>query len=63
MKDETISYIINVNLAQKEEQTRHKRERKLVNSKKFKFEYTNKSYIHNPKSVPENATYKILLEF
>ena len=31
--------------------------------KKFKFDHTNKCYIHNPAPVLENDTHKILLDF
>ena len=31
--------------------------------KKFKFDHTNKCYMHNPSSVLENETYKILWDF
>ena len=31
--------------------------------KKFKFDHTNKWYMHNPASVLENATHKLLWDF
>ena len=31
--------------------------------KKFKFDYTNEWYMHNPESVLANETYKLLLDF
>ena len=53
-------------LAQKEYKTRHDWVGKVNNwklCKKFKFEYTNKWYIHNPASVLENDTQKLLWDF
>ena len=31
--------------------------------KKFRFDYTNKWYMHNPESILENETYKLLWDF
>ena len=31
--------------------------------KKFKFDHANKRYIHNPESILENETHKILWDF
>ena len=31
--------------------------------KKFKSDYTNKWYMHNPKSVPENEIHELLWDF
>ena len=31
--------------------------------KKFKFHRTKKWYMHNPESVPENETHKVLWDF
>ena len=53
-------------LAQKEYETRHNLIGKVIHGelcKKFKFDHTNKSYIHNPESVLENETHKILWGF
>ena len=50
-------------LAQNEYKTRHDSVGKLINwelSKKFKFDHTNKWYMHNPTSVLENGTHKLL---
>ena len=32
-------------------------------SKELKFDHTNKGYVHNPASVPENETHKLLWDF
>ena len=47
-------------------QTRHDWVGKVIHRelrKKFKFDHTNKGYMHNPESVPENGTHKILWDF
>ena len=67
-RDETINHIISEcsKLAQKECKTRHDWMGKVIHwelCKKFKFDHTNKWYIHNPWSVLENETRKILLGF
>ena len=67
-RDETINRIISEysKLAQKEYKTRHDWVGKVIHSemcKKFKFNYTNKSYIHNPSPVLENDTHKLLWDF
>ena len=60
-RDETIKHIISEcsKLAQKEYKTRHDWEM----SKKFKFDHTNKWYMHNPPHVLENNTHKLLWDF
>ena len=53
-------------LAQKEYQTRHDWVGKGIHwemCKKFKFDHTNKWYTHNPASVLENYTHKLLRDF
>ena len=59
-RDETITHIISEcsKLAQKEYKTRHDWGGKM--SKKFKFNHTNKWYMHNPAPVLENNTHKRL---
>ena len=64
-RDETIDYIIRESskLAEKEYKTRHDWEGKGIHwelYKKFKFDHTNKWYKHNPESVQENETHKLL---
>ena len=63
--DKTINHIISKRrkLAQKEYKTRHDWMGKVIHwelCKKFKFDHTNKWYLHNPKSVGENDTNKLL---
>ena len=58
-RDETINHIINeyCKLALKEYKTRHDWVGKIMHwklCKKFKFDHTNKCYLHNPTSVLEN---------
>ncbi len=65
---ETINRIISEfsKLAQKEYKTRHDWVGKVINGemcKKFKFDHTNKWYMHNPAPVLENNTYKLLWDF
>ena len=67
-RDETINNIINEcsKLAQKEYKTRHDWVGKVIHwemSKQFKFDHTNKWYMHNPEPVLENNTEKLLWEF
>ena len=67
-RDETINHIISEcsKLAQKEYKTRHDWVGKVINwemCKKFKFDHTNKWYMHNPASVQENDTHKLLWDF
>ena len=53
-------------MAQKEYKTRHDWMSKVIHwklHKKFKFNHTNKWYMHNPESVLENETQKVLLNF
>ena len=53
-------------LAQKEYKTRHDLVSKVIHwelCKKFKFDHTNKWYIHKPASVLENDTHKLLWDF
>ena len=64
-KDETINHIISecIKLAQKEDKTRHDKEFHRDMCKKLKFDHTNKWHIHNPASVQENNTHKLLWVF
>ena len=67
-RDETINHIISEcsKLAQKGYKTRHDLESKVIHwemCKKFKFDYTNKWYMHNPASVLKNDTHKLLWDF
>ena len=67
-RDETFHHIISKcnKLAQKEYKTRHDWVGKLIHwerCKKFKFDHTNKWYMHNPESVLENSTHKLLWDF
>ena len=64
-RDETINHIICEwsKLVQKEYKTRHDWVGKVIHRKmckKFKFEHSNKWYLHNPATVLENDTHKIL---
>ena len=66
--DETINHIISEcsKLAQKEYKTRRDWVGKVIHwemYKKFKFDHTNKWYMHNTESVVENDTYKLLWDF
>ena len=64
-RDETIYHIIS-ELAQKEYKTRHNWVGKVIHwemCKKFKFDHTNKWYMHNPAPVRENNTHKLLWDF
>ena len=67
-RDETINHIISEcsKLAQREYKARHDWVGKVIHwemCKKFKFNYTNKWYMHNPAPVLENATHKLLWDF
>ena len=67
-RDVTINHIISESskLAQKEYKTRHDCVGKVIHwemCKKFKFDYTNKWYMHNPAPVLENNTHKLLWDF
>ena len=67
-RDEIINHIISEcsKLAQKEYKTRHDWVGKVIPwemCKKFKFDHTNKWYMHNPASVLENDTHKFLSDF
>ena len=67
-REETIHHIISKcsNLAQKENKKKHNWVGKVIHwerCKKFKFDHTNKWYIHNPASVLENETHKLLWDF
>ena len=67
-RDETINHIISEcsKLAQKESKTRHDWVGKVIHwemCKKFKFDNTNKWYMHNPAPVLENNRYKLQWDF
>ena len=66
-RDETINHISECSkLAQKECKTRHDWVGKVIHwemCKKFKFDHTNKWYMHNPAPVLENDTHKLLWDF
>ena len=67
-RDETINHIISEcsKLAQKEYKTRHNWVGKVMHWeiwKKFKFDHTNKWYMHYPTPVLENNTHKLLYDF
>ena len=67
-RDETVNHIINdySELAQKECKARHDWVGKVIHwemCKKFKFDYTNQWYMHNPESVLETEMHKILWNF
>ena len=67
-RDETINHIISEcsKLAQKEYKTRHNWAGKVIHwemCKKVKFDHKKKWYMHNPASVLENDTYKLLGNF
>ena len=64
-RDETINHIISEcsKLVQREYKARHDWVGKVIHRemfKKFKFDHTNKWYIHNPAPVLENDTHKLL---
>ena len=65
---ETINHIISEcsKFAQKEYKTRHDWVGKVIHwemCKKFKFDHTNKWYMHNPTHFLENNTHKIIWDF
>ena len=67
-RDETINRIISEysKLAQKEYKTIHDWVGKVIHwelCKDFKFDHTNKWYMHNPASILENDTHKLLWDF
>ena len=67
-RDETINHIISEfrKLAQLEYKARHDWVGKVIHwemCKKFKFDHTNKWYMHNPAPVLENAMHKLLWDF
>ena len=67
-RDETINHIISEcsKLAQKEYKSRHDWVGKVIHwemCKKFKFDYTNKWYMHNPAPVQQNDTHKLQWDF
>ena len=67
-RDESINHIISEcsKLAQREYKVRHNWVSKVIHwemCKKFKFDHTNKWYMHNPAPVLENATHKLLWDF
>ena len=64
-RDETINHIISEcsKSAQREYKVRHDWAGKVIHwemCKKFKFDHTNKWYMHSPAPVLENATHKLL---
>ena len=67
-RDETINHIISEcsKLAQKDYKTRHDCVGKVIHwemCRKFKFDHTNKWYMHNPAPVLENDIHKLLWDF
>ena len=67
-RDETINHIISEcsKSAQKEYKTKHDWVGKVIHwelCKKFQFDDMNKWYMHNPTSVLENDTHKLLWDF
>ena len=67
-KNETINHIIREfsKLAQKEYKATYNWVRKVINwelCKKFKYNHANKWYMHNPSTVLENDTHKLLWDF
>ena len=67
-RDETINHIISEcsKLAQREYKARHDCVGKVIHwemCKKFKFDHTNKWYMHNPAPVLENDSHKLLWDF
>ena len=66
-RDETINHISECSkLAQKEYKARHDWVGKIVHwdiCRKFKFDHTNKWYMHNPAPVLDNDTHKLLWDF
>ena len=67
-RDEIINHIISecIQLAQRKYKNIHDWVGKVIHwelCKKFKFDHTNKWYMHNPASVLENETHKLLWDF
>ena len=67
-RGETINHIISkcCKLAQKEYKTRHDWVDKVIHWEiwqKYKFDYTNKCYMHNPAPVLENDSHKLQWDF
>ena len=67
-RDENINHVISEysKLAQNEYKTRHDWVDKVIHwemCKKFKFDHTNKWYMHNPAPVLEKDTHKLLWDF
>ena len=66
-RDETTNHISECRkLSQKAYKARHYWVVKVIQwemCKKFKFDHTNKWYMHNPASVLENDTHKLLWDF
>ena len=67
-RDDTINHIISEysKLAGREYKARHDWVGKVIHwemCKKFKFDHTNRWYMHNPAPVLENATRKLLWDF
>ena len=67
-RDETINHIISDcnKLAQRDYKATHDWVGNVIHwqmCKKFKFDHTNKWYMHNPAPVLENATHKLLWDF
>ena len=66
-RNEKINHISECNkLAQKEYKTRHDWVGKVFRwelCKEFKFDHKSKWYMHNPESVLENETHKLLWDF
>ena len=67
-RDETINHIISEcsKIAQKVYKTRYDSVGKVIHCelcKKFRFDHTNKWHMHNPESIIENETHKLLLDF
>ena len=63
-----INYVISEcdKLAQKEYKTRHNWVGKVIHwelCQKLKFDHMTKWYLHNPESVPENETRKLVWDF
>ena len=67
-REEIINHLISEysKLAEKEYKTRHDWVGKAIYwelCKKFRFNHTNKWYMHNPESILENETHKVLWNF
>ena len=67
-REETVNHIISEcsKLAQREYKARHDWVGKVIHwemRKKFKFDHTNKWYMHNPAPVQENDTHKLQWDF